>query len=64
MLLLYIDLLVKHLINPSLLSTIQKTLNINSFEPHFVILLGDFDVKSKLWSVNDITTEEGRILEN
>ena len=35
-----------------------------SFDPHFVILLGDFNVKSKSWSVNDTTTEEGTILEN
>ena len=38
--------------------------NINSFDPHFVILLGDFNAKSKSWSVNDTTTEEGTILEN
>ena len=38
--------------------------NITSFDPHFVILLGDFNVKSKSWSVNDTITEEGTILEN
>ena len=27
-------------------------------------LLGDFNAKSKSWSVNDTTTEEGTILEN
>ena len=42
----------------------SEKLLIYSFEPHFVILLGNFDAKSKLWSVNDTTTEEGRILEN
>ena len=29
-----------------------------------MILLGDFNAKSKSWSVNDTTTEEGTILEN
>ena len=49
----------------SFISNLEKLLiNINSFDPHFVILLGDFNAKSKSWSVNDITTEEGTILEN
>ena len=38
--------------------------NINSFDLNFVILLGHFNTKSKSWSVNDTTTEEGTILEN
>ena len=52
--------------NSSFLSTILEKLliNINSFDPHFVILLGDFNTKSKSWSVYYITTEEGTILEN
>ena len=49
----------------SFISNLEKLLiNITSFDPHFVILFGDFNVKSKLLSVNDITTEEGTILEN
>ena len=42
----------------------QLLINITSFDSCFVILLGDFNAKSKSWSVNDITTEEGTILEN
>ena len=49
----------------SLISNLEKLLiNINSFDPHFVILLGNFNAKSKSWSINDTTTEEGTILEN
>ena len=49
----------------SFISNLEKLLiNINSFDPHFVILLGDFNAKSKSWSINDTTTEEGTILEN
>ena len=49
----------------SFTSNLEKFLiNINSFDPHFVILLGDFNAKSKSWSINDTTTEEGTILEN
>ena len=50
--------------NFSLLSEFVKTLNINSFDPNFVISLGDFNAKSNSWSVNYKTTEEGTILEN
>ena len=39
-------------------------ININSFDSHFVILLGEFNAKSKWWSINDTTAEEGTILEN
>ena len=40
-------------------------INITSFDPHFVMLLGEFNSKSKSWwSLNDKTTEEGTILEN
>ena len=47
------------------ISNLEKLLiNINSFDRHFVILLGEFHAKSKSWSVNDIATEEGKILEN
>ena len=35
-----------------------------NFENYSVILLGDFNVKSESWSVNDTTTDEGTILEN
>ena len=43
----------------------QKLLiNRTSTDPHFVILLGDFNSKSKSWSVNDTISEEGTILEN
>ena len=49
----------------SFISNLEKLLiNINSFDPHFVILLCDFNAKSKSWSVNDTTTEESKILEN
>ena len=46
-------------------SDLEKLLiNINSFDLHFVILLGDFNAKSKSGSIYDTTTEEGTILEN
>ena len=49
----------------SFISNLEKRLiNINTCGPHFVILLGDFNAKSKSWSVNDTTTGEGTILEN
>ena len=49
----------------SFISKLEKLLiNMNGFDPHFVILLGDFNAKSKSWSINDTTTEEGTILEN
>ena len=49
----------------SFISNLEKLLiNINSFDPHFVILPGDFNAKSKSWSINDTATEEGTILEN
>ena len=49
----------------SFISNLEKLLiNINSFDPHFVILLSDFNAKSKSWSINDTATEEGTILEN
>ena len=48
----------------SFIRNLEKLLiNINSLDPHFVILLGDFSAKSNSWSVNDTTTEEGTILE-
>ena len=38
----------------SFIRNLEKLLiNINSFDPHFVILLGDFNAKSKSWSIND-----------
>ena len=49
----------------SFISNLEKLLiNINNFDPHFVILLGDFKAKSRSWSLNRTTTEEGKILEN
>ena len=51
----------------TLLSATYKIylINITSFDPHFVMLLGDFNSKSKSWwSLNDKTAEEGTILEN
>ena len=50
----------------SFTSNLEKLLiNIISFDPYFVVILpGDFNAKSKSWSVMNITTEEGRILEN
>ena len=49
----------------SFISNLGKTLlNITTCDPHFVILLSNFSAKSKSWSVNDTTTEEGTILEN
>ena len=42
---------------------VEKLLiNITSFNPHFVILLGDFNAKSKSWSVNNAATKEGKFL--
>ena len=36
----------------SFISNLEKILiNINSFYPHFVILLGEFNAKSKSWSI-------------
>ena len=47
------------------ISNLEKLIiNITSCNFHFVILLGDFNAKSKSWSVNDTITEEGRLLEN
>ena len=38
----------------SFISNLGKLLiNVNSFDPHFLILLGDFTAKSKSWSVNE-----------
>ena len=50
----------------SFTSNLEKLLiNIISFDLYFVVILaGDFIAKSKSWSVMNITTEEGRILEN
>ena len=49
----------------SFINDLEKLLiNVNSFHPHFVILLGDFNTKSKSLSVNDTTAEEGTILES
>ena len=49
----------------SFISNLEKLLiNITSFDPHFVILLGDFNAKSKPWSVNDTITKEGTVLVN
>ena len=39
-------------------------IDINSFAPHFVVLIGDFNAKSNSWSVSDTTTKEYTILEN
>ena len=51
--------------NLILIINLEKVLiNITSSDPHLVILLGDFNAKSKSWSVNDTTSEEGTILEN
>ena len=47
------------------MTNLEKLLiNLTSCNPHFLILLGEFNAKSKSWSVNDTTTEEGTILEN
>ena len=49
----------------SFISNLEKLLiSITSFHSDFVILLGDFNAKSKSWSVNDTTTKEGKMLEN
>ena len=49
----------------SFISNLEKLLiNINSFDRHLVILLGDFNAKSKSWSVNDTTTKESTLMEN
>ena len=42
----------------SFISNLEKLLiNMNSLDPHFVILLCDFNAKSKSWSVNDTTID-------
>ena len=49
----------------SSISNLEKLLIIiTSCNPYFVILLGDFNAKSKSLSVNNTTTEEDTILEN
>ena len=49
----------------SFISNLKKFLaNIIIFDPYSVILLGDFNAKSKSWSVNDSILGEGTILEN
>ena len=48
----------------SFISNFEKHfINTTSCDPHFVILLGDFNAKSKSCSVYNITTE-GTVLEN
>ena len=48
----------------SFINKLHKLLiNITSYDAHFVILLCDFNAKSKSWSVNDTATEEGTVLE-
>ena len=49
----------------SFISNLEKLLiNVTNFDPHLVILFGDFNAKLKSWSVNDTITNEGTILEN
>ena len=49
----------------SFISNLENLLiNITNYNPHFVILLGKFNAKSKSWTVNNTTTEEDTILEN
>ena len=49
----------------SFVSNLEKLLiNVTSRDTHFLILLSDFNAKSKSWSVYDTTIEEGTILEN
>ena len=37
--------------------------NISSTNPHFILLIGDFNTKSSNWSPNDTTTAEGAQLD-
>ena len=47
------------------LENFDHTLNhINSLNPSFVIILGDFNAKSSSWYANDITSNEGFNIEN
>ena len=38
--------------------------DITSRNPHFMLLLGDFNAKSKTWSINDQSSREGTQLES
>ena len=62
-----------HVVSPSqatvefnLFFTILENLltNISSCDPHFTSILGDFNVKSKSWSINGQPTIEGTQLES
>lgn len=33
--------------------------NVSSSNPHFILMIGDFNAKSSNWSSNDTTTAEG-----
>ena len=41
----------------------KLVVNISSTNPHFILMIGDFNVKSSNWSSNDTTTAEGATLE-
>ena len=41
----------------------KLVINISSTNPHFILMIGDFNVKSSNWSSNDTTTAEGATLE-
>ena len=41
----------------------KLVVNISSTNPHFILMIGDFNAKSSNWSSNDTTTAEGAQLD-
>ena len=41
----------------------KRLVNISSTNPHFILMIGDFNDKSSNWSSNDTTTAEGAQLD-
>ena len=41
----------------------KLVINISSTNPHFILMIGDFNAKSSNWSSNDTTTAEGAQLD-
>ena len=42
------------------LSNLERLLNnVKQLEPYFLVILGDFNARSKSWCLNDITTYDG-----
>ena len=41
----------------------KLVVNISSTNPHFILMIGDFNAKSSNWSSNNTTTAEGALLD-